>query len=143
MQCDHMELLCHLESSSSLGSSYWGHIIVVVKDIFSLKINSPFDQLGKSGGEWKSWRKHDTWSWIFHEKGDTIYKIGLQEKGKIQVYLNFQWIQNKKTHRERKIHGAWEDGSSLLIWELELAITLHANLQLVAFQEGTNFLQHS
>jgi hypothetical protein len=88
LQCDRMELLCHLESPSSLGSSHWGHINVVVKDIFKLKINTLVNQLNRRGGEQKPQGKHDTCSWILHKKGDTTYK-SLQEKGGIHVNLFF------------------------------------------------------
>jgi hypothetical protein len=46
--------------------------------------------------------------------GDTTYK-SLQEKGKIDINFNFQWMQSKKTYGERKICRTWEDGSSLFI----------------------------
>jgi len=57
-----MELFDRFEGPSNLGSCHWGHIIVVVEDIFNLKFNTPHDQLNKMGGELKPWGKHDAWN---------------------------------------------------------------------------------
>jgi hypothetical protein len=43
LQCDRMELLDHPESMFSLGFGHRGCIDVVVEDIFSLMINTPFN----------------------------------------------------------------------------------------------------
>jgi hypothetical protein len=57
-----MELLRHPESSFSLGSGHWGHISVVVKDIFIFKINTPLTQLDIKGKKLKPQGNHDTFS---------------------------------------------------------------------------------
>ncbi len=43
LQSDHIELFHCLESSSSMGSSRWGHISVIVQHIFNFKINTPLN----------------------------------------------------------------------------------------------------
>jgi hypothetical protein len=43
LQCDHMELLRHLKSLSSLKFGHWSYIGVVVEDILDLKIDTYFD----------------------------------------------------------------------------------------------------
>ncbi len=52
-----MELRHHPKNMLSLGFGHWGGINVVIKDIFKLKINTPFNQFNKKGQKTKTSRR--------------------------------------------------------------------------------------
>jgi len=68
--------------------------------------------------------------------------IVYKKKNRIDINLNFQWMQSKKTWRK---WDPWYLRRWILTTHLGAWINnnrLHANLQLIVFQKGMNFLQH-
>ncbi len=143
LQCDHMELLCHPKNPSNLGSSHWGHIDVVVEDIHSFKINTPLNQFNKRGRELKPWGKHAPKVGSLTRKVTQPTRV-YKKKAKFRSILTLN-----ESKMQRHIWIKW-DLWSLRRWILTTHLgawiynnPLHANLQLVGFQDGTKFLQHA